>query len=213
MRRGPRCEPQNVLVRALTRDGGLPADDRLATPAVPPSQGPIAEYPDSGLNRAQPALSVDGIGTGKIPLLLRPKGEVNQHYGKHPIWPSIPARFPPQAASPHDKYSQETPTPLGPARRCCCVGDIPYAGSQLTIPGLVVYRFYGPLLFANVRFFIERLTESRWRSRTPSSLCEKQPGTWGFTRQSPKALSIRNCPTLCPPSSVRSRFPASEACL
>jgi SulP family sulfate permease len=26
-----------------------------------------------------------------------------------------------------------------------------------TIPGLVVYRFYGPLLFANVRFFIERL--------------------------------------------------------
>lgn len=26
-----------------------------------------------------------------------------------------------------------------------------------TIPGLVVYRFYGPLLFANARFFIERL--------------------------------------------------------
>ncbi|MBL8795228.1 MAG: SulP family inorganic anion transporter [Planctomycetia bacterium] len=26
-----------------------------------------------------------------------------------------------------------------------------------TIPGLVVYRFYGPLLFANVRFFIERV--------------------------------------------------------
>jgi SulP family sulfate permease len=26
-----------------------------------------------------------------------------------------------------------------------------------TIPGLVVYRFYGPLVFANVRFFIERL--------------------------------------------------------
>jgi SulP family sulfate permease len=26
-----------------------------------------------------------------------------------------------------------------------------------TIPGLVVYRFYGPLIFANVRFFIERL--------------------------------------------------------
>jgi SulP family sulfate permease len=25
-----------------------------------------------------------------------------------------------------------------------------------TIPGLVVYRFYGPLIFANVRFFIER---------------------------------------------------------
>jgi SulP family sulfate permease len=26
-----------------------------------------------------------------------------------------------------------------------------------TIPGLVVYRFYGPLIFANARFFIERL--------------------------------------------------------
>lgn len=26
-----------------------------------------------------------------------------------------------------------------------------------TIPGLVVYRFYGPLIFANVRFFIDRL--------------------------------------------------------
>jgi SulP family sulfate permease len=29
--------------------------------------------------------------------------------------------------------------------------------SAQTIPGLVVYRFYGPLVFANVRFFIERL--------------------------------------------------------
>src|SRR5262245_55003450 len=28
-----------------------------------------------------------------------------------------------------------------------------------TIPGLVVYRFYGPLVFANVRFFCERLEE------------------------------------------------------
>jgi SulP family sulfate permease len=26
-----------------------------------------------------------------------------------------------------------------------------------TIPGLVVYRFYGPLVFANIRFFVERL--------------------------------------------------------
>jgi SulP family sulfate permease len=26
-----------------------------------------------------------------------------------------------------------------------------------TVPGLVVYRFYGPLVFANVRFFVERL--------------------------------------------------------
>jgi sulfate permease, SulP family len=29
--------------------------------------------------------------------------------------------------------------------------------SAQTIPGLVVYRFYGPLVFANVRFFIERI--------------------------------------------------------
>jgi SulP family sulfate permease len=29
--------------------------------------------------------------------------------------------------------------------------------SARTIPGLVAYRFYGPLVFANVRFFIERL--------------------------------------------------------
>jgi SulP family sulfate permease len=28
-----------------------------------------------------------------------------------------------------------------------------------TVPGLVVYRFYGPLVFANVRFFIERLEQ------------------------------------------------------
>jgi SulP family sulfate permease len=26
-----------------------------------------------------------------------------------------------------------------------------------TIPGLIVYRFYGPLIFANVRFFIDRI--------------------------------------------------------
>jgi SulP family sulfate permease len=26
-----------------------------------------------------------------------------------------------------------------------------------TVPGLVVYRFYGPLVFANIRFFTERL--------------------------------------------------------
>src|SRR6185503_13180025 len=29
--------------------------------------------------------------------------------------------------------------------------------SAQTIPGLIVYRFYGPLIFANVRFFIERI--------------------------------------------------------
>jgi SulP family sulfate permease len=36
-----------------------------------------------------------------------------------------------------------------------------------TIPGLVVYRFYGPLLFANVRFFIERLEHFIGRESQP----------------------------------------------
>jgi SulP family sulfate permease len=35
--------------------------------------------------------------------------------------------------------------------------DIGDDESAQTIPGLVVYRFYGPLAFANARFFIERL--------------------------------------------------------
>jgi sulfate permease, SulP family len=36
-----------------------------------------------------------------------------------------------------------------------------------TIPGLVVYRFYGPLVFANVRFFIERLEHFIGREAHP----------------------------------------------
>ena len=36
-----------------------------------------------------------------------------------------------------------------------------------TIPGLVVYRFYGPLIFANVRFFIERLERFIGMEREP----------------------------------------------
>jgi SulP family sulfate permease len=39
--------------------------------------------------------------------------------------------------------------------------------SAQTIPGLVVYRFYGPLLFANVRFFIERLNHFIARQAHP----------------------------------------------
>jgi SulP family sulfate permease len=35
------------------------------------------------------------------------------------------------------------------------------------IPGLVVYRFYGPLVFANVRFFIERLEHFIARQADP----------------------------------------------
>jgi SulP family sulfate permease len=36
-----------------------------------------------------------------------------------------------------------------------------------TIPGLVVYRFYGPLIFANVRFLIERLEHFIAREKEP----------------------------------------------
>ena len=36
-----------------------------------------------------------------------------------------------------------------------------------TIPGLVVYRFYGPLIFANVRYFIERLDWFIAREKEP----------------------------------------------
>jgi SulP family sulfate permease len=36
-----------------------------------------------------------------------------------------------------------------------------------TIPGLVVYRFYGPLIFANIRFFIERLEHFIAKERYP----------------------------------------------
>ena len=36
-----------------------------------------------------------------------------------------------------------------------------------TVPGLVVYRFYGPLVFANVRFFIERVEHFLTREAAP----------------------------------------------
>jgi SulP family sulfate permease len=35
--------------------------------------------------------------------------------------------------------------------------DIGDDDAAQTIPGLVAYRFYGPLVFANIRFFVERL--------------------------------------------------------
>ena len=35
--------------------------------------------------------------------------------------------------------------------------DVGDDDAAVTIPGLVVYRFYGPLIFANVRFFIDRI--------------------------------------------------------
>jgi sulfate permease, SulP family len=36
-----------------------------------------------------------------------------------------------------------------------------------TIPGLVVYRFYGPLVFANIRYFVERLEHFLAKEVTP----------------------------------------------
>lgn len=55
-----------------------------------------------------------------------------------------------QLAHPHDALLGQVPG----TQALHDVGDDELAQ---TIPGLVVYRFYGPLLFANVRFFIERL--------------------------------------------------------
>lgn len=36
-----------------------------------------------------------------------------------------------------------------------------------TLPGLVVYRFYGPLMFANVRYFVERIEDFIAAEETP----------------------------------------------
>ncbi|MDR3412903.1 MAG: SulP family inorganic anion transporter [Formivibrio sp.] len=39
------------------------------------------------------------------------------------------------------------------------VGEAEADGSYCTLPGLIVYRFYAPLLFANANYFVERLRE------------------------------------------------------
>lgn len=39
------------------------------------------------------------------------------------------------------------------------VGDVADAGALCTMPGLLVYRFYAPLLFTNAHYFVERLRE------------------------------------------------------
>jgi SulP family sulfate permease len=51
---------------------------------------------------------------------------------------------------PHDAL-------LGCVEGSTTLHDIGDDDAAQTIPGLVVYRFYGPLIFANVRFFIERI--------------------------------------------------------
>lgn len=55
-----------------------------------------------------------------------------------------------QIAHPHDALLGRVPGSLA-------LHDVGDDEAAQTIPGLVVYRFYGPLVFANVRFFIERL--------------------------------------------------------
>jgi SulP family sulfate permease len=46
---------------------------------------------------------------------------------------------------------------LGRVEGSSTMHDIGDDAAARTLPGLVAYRFYGPLIFANVRFFIERI--------------------------------------------------------
>jgi SulP family sulfate permease len=55
-----------------------------------------------------------------------------------------------QIARPHDAL-------LGRVPGSQTLHDVGDDEAAQTVPGLVVYRFYGPLVFANIRFFIERL--------------------------------------------------------
>jgi sulfate permease, SulP family len=55
-----------------------------------------------------------------------------------------------QVVRPHDAL-------LGRIEGSATMHDVGDDESAKTLPGLVVYRFYGPLIFANIRFFIERV--------------------------------------------------------
>jgi sulfate permease, SulP family len=55
-----------------------------------------------------------------------------------------------ELARPHDALLVRKP---GPDE----LHDLGDDDREEDIPGLVVYRFYGPLIFANVNYFIERL--------------------------------------------------------
>jgi MFS superfamily sulfate permease-like transporter len=55
-----------------------------------------------------------------------------------------------QVIRPHDAL-------LGRIAGSSTMHDVGDDEAAETIPGLVVYRFYGPLIFANVRFFTERI--------------------------------------------------------
>jgi SulP family sulfate permease len=61
---------------------------------------------------------------------------------------------------PHDAL-------LGRVEGSSTLHDVGDDREATTIPGLVAYRFYGPLIFANVRFFIERLNWFIDQEKTP----------------------------------------------
>ncbi len=65
-----------------------------------------------------------------------------------------------QIARPHDAL-------LGRVPGSPTLHDIGDDEAAQTIPGLVVYRFYGPLIFANIRFFIERVERFITQEETP----------------------------------------------
>jgi SulP family sulfate permease len=65
-----------------------------------------------------------------------------------------------QVVRPHDAL-------LGRLPGSPTLHDIGDDEAARTIPGLVVYRFYGPLVFANIRFFIERLEHFLAREEAP----------------------------------------------
>jgi SulP family sulfate permease len=55
-----------------------------------------------------------------------------------------------QLARPHDAL-------LGRVKGSPVFHDIGDDAAARTLPGLVLYRFYGPLIFSNVRYFIDRI--------------------------------------------------------
>jgi SulP family sulfate permease len=65
-----------------------------------------------------------------------------------------------QVARPHDAL-------LGRVPGSATLHDVGDDAAAQTVPGLVVYRFYGPLVFANIRFFAERLEHFVSREEAP----------------------------------------------
>lgn len=56
---------------------------------------------------------------------------------------------------------------LGSVPGSATLHDVGDDDAAETIPGLVVYRFYGPVIFANVRFFVERVEWFLSKEETP----------------------------------------------